>query len=117
MSGYDSQLPTVPTILSTTGATNFAAGVPGTAGKAGDTILLTIVLLKSAGPPVLTINSGFRNDLNAQDTTHYVFTGSTTVDTTYYFAPGLLNSAGPLQMTASVANTVIVCTQATALSA
>lgn len=117
MSGYDSQLPAPPTILGVNAAVNFAAGVPGTAGKTMDTILMSVLILKNAGPATLTFNSGFRDHANAQNTTNYVLSGSTTVDTAYYFAPGLINSAGPLQMTASVANTVIVQTQAAALSA
>lgn len=110
MAGYSNQSPGTPTILGVNTAVNFKGGVPGTAGAANDTIILAIVILKAAGPPTCTLNSGFRDHTNTQDTTHYVFTGSTTVDTAYYFVPGLLNTAGPLQITGSVANTVIVHT-------
>ena len=70
------------------------------------------VLETNAGPPTLTINSGFRGSDGAQDTTHYVFTGSTTVDS--WWPLNWINSAGPLQVTASVANVVIVETIAAA---
>lgn len=112
MSGSNYQAPAVSTLLAVNTAVNFKAGVPGTAGAANDTVLLTVIILKAAGPPILTINSGFRDQTNANNTTGYVLTGSTTVDTPYYFTPGVVNTSGPLQMTASVANTVIVHTQA-----
>lgn len=113
MSGFSNQTPAIPTILSVNTAINFAKGVPGTAGTANDTLLIGIKILKNAGPCTVTINSGFRLDTNAQDTTHYVFTGSTTLDTIY--SMNWLNSAGPLQITASVANMAIIETQASAL--
>lgn len=112
MAGVVTFAPFAPTILGVNTAINFTAGVPGAAGAASDTILLALLILKAAGPPILTVNSGFRRETLAQDTTHYVFTGSITVDTYYNFGNGLINSAGALQLTASVANTVIVFTGA-----
>lgn len=111
MSGYSSPPPVPPTILGVATAVNFSKGVPGAAGAANDTALISVKILKNAGPATLTLNSGFRLHDGTQDTTHYVLTGSTTVDTIYSL--NWLNSAGPLQMTASVANMVIVETQAT----
>lgn len=111
MSGYSSPWPVVPTILGVATAVNFSKGVPGTAGVANDTLLAGVKILKNAGPATLTFNSGFRLQDGTQDTTHYVLTGSTTQDVIYPL--GWINSAGPLQMTASVANMVIVETQPT----
>lgn len=112
MAGYTNNEPGTPTLLGVNTAVNFAAGVPGTAGKAADTILTGIKIRANAGPATLTINSGFRDHTNTQDTTHYVFTGSTTVDS--WWPLNWLNTAGPLQVTASVANVCIVETIAAA---
>lgn len=111
MSGYSSPWPSPPTILTVATAVNFGKGVPGVAGAANDTLLVGVKILKNAGPATLTFNSGFRDHTKAQDTTHYVLTGSTTQDVVYPL--GWINSAGALQMTASVANMVIVETQPT----
>jgi len=113
MAGFVNLTPNIPTILGVNTAVNFKAGVPGTAGAANDCIVDTVIILKNAGPATLTFNSGFRDHTNTQDTTHYVLTGSTAQDTVYSL--GLLNSAGPLQMTASAANAVIVLTRGSGL--
>lgn len=113
MAGYTNNTPGTPTLLSVATAVNFAAGVPGSVGKAGDTILTGIKIRANAGPAIVTLNGGFRNDANAQDTTHYVFTGSTTVDS--WWPLNWLNTAGALQITASVANVCIVETIAAGL--
>lgn len=112
MAGSNYVAPGAPTILGVNTAVNFKAGVPGSVGAASDTVLHKVIILKNAGPATLTINSGFRAHDNTQDTTHYVFTGSTAQDTLYFFDPGIVNTAGALQMTASVAWMVIVVTQA-----
>jgi len=110
MAGYAKIESCAPTILGVNTAVNFGAGVPGVAGVANDTIITRVVILKNAGPATLTFNSGFQTHAAAQDTTHYVLTGSTTADTIYQL--NWRNSAGALQMTASVANMVIVETMA-----
>ena len=113
MAGYSTLTPAIPTILGVNTAINFAKGVPGTAGAANDTIVVGVKILKNAGPATVTFNSGFRLHDNTLDTTHYVLTGSTTADTIYIL--GWQNSAGPLQITCSVANMAIIETQASAL--
>lgn len=106
MPGNTAPTPVTPTILGVATAVNFSKGVPGAVGVANDTIVLGVKILKNAGPATLTINSGYRREDGTQDTTHYIFTGSTTQDTLYTL--NWLNTAGPLQMTASVAFMVIV---------
>lgn len=114
MAGYTNNQYGVPTILSTTNPTTFTAGAPGGSGKANDTILTGIKIAKNAGPATVTLSSGFRSDVSSNDTTHYVFTGSTSQDT--WLPLNWLNTGGPLTVTASVAYTVTVETIAAALS-
>lgn len=113
MAGYTNNTPGTPTVLTVTSAVNFAAGIPGSVGKANDTILTGIKIRANAGPATVTINSGFRKEDNTQDTAHYVFTGTTTVDS--WWPLNWLNTAGPLQVTASVANVCIIETIAAGL--
>ncbi|HYM46744.1 MAG TPA: hypothetical protein VES65_11375 [Solirubrobacteraceae bacterium] len=112
MSGYLNEGPSVPTVLGVATAVAFAAGVPGATGAASDTLVYCLIIRKNGVAATVTFNGGMRDHTNAQDTTHYVYTGSTTADTIYYFEPALLNTAGPLQVTASVANTAIITTRA-----
>jgi hypothetical protein len=106
MAGYSSQQASIPTILTVTTAVNFSKGIPGTAGVANDTIVTGIKILRNAGAATCTFNSGFRKEDGTQATTQYVFSGLTTQDV--YVSLNWLNSAGALQVTASVANTVII---------
>jgi hypothetical protein len=94
-----------PRLLHATGAvpvTNGQIGGPG--GAAGDTQLLQVIILKNAGPAILTI-AGFRGEDNTAR--NIVLSGSTTADTVYNFA-GLKNSGAPMTLTASVADTCLV---------
>lgn len=115
MAGFVNAWPAVPTVLSVATAVNFSKGVPGTAGVANDTLVLAVTILLNAAAVTLTFNSGFRDETKAQNTTAYILTGSTGVDTHYLL--NWLNSAGPLQVTASVANKVIIETMASGLIA
>jgi len=110
MAGYVKSNPVTSTLLAVTSAVNFNKGVPGTAGVANDTVILGIKILKNAGAATCTFNSGFRDQTGAQNTTGYVFSGSTTADV--YVPLNWINTAGPLQVTAAVANTVIIETDA-----
>jgi len=112
MGGFTSPPPTVATLLSVSTAVAFKGGAPGAGGAANDTILLRVLILKNAGPCTLTIGGGLKNDAGTQDTSHIVLTGSSSVDTLYTFEPGIINTAGALSLTASVANMVLVQTQA-----
>jgi hypothetical protein len=106
MAGYSSATPGVPTIISVTTALNFGAGVPGVAGVASDTILCGVKIRANGTSATLTITSGFRSDVAANDTTHYVFDGSTTQD--MWWPLWWLNSGGGLTVVASVAYMCIV---------
>lgn len=100
-----------PILLHATSALNVTAGVIGgagsTPGAAGDSALLTVVILKNAGPATLTI-AGFAGE----DTTarNIVLSGSTTADTVYNFN-GLRNTGAAMTLTASVADVVLVGVQ------
>ena len=95
-----------PRLLHSTSAIAVTAGQIGNSagGAAGDTQLLQVVILKNAGPATLTI-AGFRGEDGTAR--NVVLTGSASVDTIYNFA-GLRNSAGPMTLTASVADTCLV---------
>jgi hypothetical protein len=94
-----------PCLLHGTGATPVTAGVVGgSGGSAGDTRLLSVLILKNAGPATLTI-AGFKGEDGTAR--NIVLTGSTAVDT-YYTFPGLRNTGGPMVLTASVADIVLV---------
>ena len=110
MAGFTKLNAATPTLLAVNTAINFKSGVPGTAGVANDTLVLGIKILKNAGPATVTFNSGFRDQTGAQNTTGYVLTGSTTADT--YVPMNWINTAGPLQVTCSVANMAIIETDA-----
>jgi hypothetical protein len=113
MAGYSSQTPGVPTIISVTTPLNFGAGVPGVAGVTGDTILWGIKIRANATAATLTITSGFRSDIAANDTTHYIFDGTTTQD--MWWPLGWWNSGGPLIVQASIAYMCIVETLASTI--
>lgn len=111
MAGYTNNQPGTPTLLSVTTAVTFTAGAPGGSGKAGDTILNGVKIAQNGTAVTVTV-SGFRNDAGASAS--IVFTGSTTADT--WVPLGWLNTYGPLQVTASVANKVVVETVAAAFT-
>lgn len=94
-----------PRLLHATSAIPVANGLIGASnGAANDTRLVSVLILKNAGPATLTI-AGFRGE----DSTarNIVLSGSTAADT-YYTFPGLKNSAGAMTLTASVADVVLV---------
>ena len=100
-----SNVVTDPRLLHSTSAVNVAGGVIGNQnGVANDTRLVSVLILKNAGPATLTI-AGFRGE----DSTarNIVLSGSTAADT-YYTFPGLKNSGGAMTLTASVAAVVLV---------
>ena len=107
MPGYTNNEPGVPTLLSVNTAVTFTKGVPGGSGAAGDTVLNGIKIPLNGVAITVTL-SGFRKDDGTAAS--IVFTGSTTVDT--WIPLGWLNTQGPLQITASVANKVVVETLA-----
>jgi hypothetical protein len=110
MAGYESLNPCTPTLLAVNTVVNFNRGAIGSGGAANDTVVLGIKILKNAGAATCTFNSGFRDQTGAQNTTAYVFSGSTTADV--YIPLNWINTAGALQVTAAVANTVIIETAA-----
>lgn len=87
-----------PMLLGVTTAVSIGAG--GT----DDTHLQRIVILANATAVTATI-AGFPDQAGAAASV--VLTGSTTVDTSYYFG-GARNLQGPLTVTASVASKVLV---------
>ena len=103
MPGYSNALPGTPTVLSVATQVNFSKGVPGTVGVANDTILNSIKIAQNGVAVTVTIN-GYRDQANAAAAV--VFTGSTSSDT--FQQLGWLNTLGPLNITASVANKVMV---------
>lgn len=97
-----------PRLLHATSALTVVAGVIGGSGSAagaiGDTLLLSVLILKNAGPATLTI-AGFRGEDGSAR--NVVLTGSTTVDTPYNFI-GARNTGAAMTLTASVADVVLV---------
>ncbi len=77
----------------------------GTSSAANDTMLLQVTILKNAGPATATI-VGFADNTGAAQ--NIVLTGSTTIDTTYFFPCGLINGKGALTIQPSVTLTTIV---------
>ena len=103
MPGYTNNQPGVPTILHVTTAVTFTKGVPGGSGGAMDTILNGIKIALNGAAVTATL-TGFRKEDGTA--ANIVFTGSTTADT--WVPLGWLNSVGPLTVTASVADKVVV---------
>lgn len=95
-----------PRLLHSTSVIQVAAGFigAGAAGAANDTRLYSVTILKNGSAVTLTLG-GFRGEDGIAR--NVVLTGSTTVDTQYTF-PGLKNSAGPMTLTASAADVVLV---------
>lgn len=103
-----SKLISAPVLLHATTALVVNNGVIGgtgaAAGAANDTRLMSVLIVKNAGAPTLTI-VGFKGEDGVSRSV--VLTGSTTLDTWYSF-PGLKNSGGAMTLTASVADTILV---------
>lgn len=93
-------------LLHATAPVNVTAGsVGGAGGSKGDTLLMSVLILKNAGPATLTIAGFAGEDGTARN---MVLTGSTTVDTLYNFGGGLRNLGTAMTLTASVADVVLV---------
>lgn len=73
--------------------------------QAGDTMLLSVTILKNAGPATATI-AGLQDQTGAAQ--NIVLTGLTTQDVVYAFPNAMINEKGILQVTPSVTLTVIV---------
>ena len=74
-------------------------------GSANDTYLLGMVILANATAVTIAVAGFGDEDGDAKTMT---FTGSTTVDTVINFGCGLLNTKGPLTVTASVGDKSII---------
>ena len=96
-----------PVLLHATSAVKVANGVIGAgAGSAYDSMLVAVCILKDAGPCTLTV-AGFMGEDGLPR--NVVFQGSTTVDSILPLSGlGLVNSGGPMTLTASVADKVLV---------
>lgn len=97
-----------PRLLHSTSAVNVEKGVVGSlnAGATNDSRLYSVLILKNGSAVTLTI-AGFKGEDGTAR--NVILTGSTSVDTLYTF-PGLRNSGGPMTLTASVADVVLVAT-------
>lgn len=99
----DPRLLHVTTAVNVTAAVIAGAGAQG--GAANDTLLVSVTILKNAGPATLTV-AGFRGEDGIARTV--LLSGSTTADTVYNFGAGLRNTGAAMTLTASVADTVLV---------
>ena len=98
-----------PRLLHSTSAVAVTQGAIGGAGGAkGDSLLVSVTILKNAGPATLTIAGFAGEDGTARNV---VLTGSSSVDTVYNFGAGLRNTGGAMTLTASVADSIIVGVQ------
>lgn len=101
-----------PILLHATTANNVVTGIvqngTGTAGVTGDSRLCKVVILKNAVAATLTI-AGFSGEDGT--TRNVVLTGSTAADTTYDWGAGWVNAGGPMALTASVADVILVSTR------
>ena len=100
----------VSVLLHATTALQVNAGSVGSAvGVAGDTAILQVFIPQNGAAITLTIGGFKGEDGTARNV---VMTGSTTVDTTYDWDNGIygaiVNNGGPLVLTASVADKVLV---------
>lgn len=111
MSGFVSLELLDPVRLATATALNVNKGVVGAAaaGLVGDSLLYKVYIPANAGPLTLTV-AGFADSAGAAQS--WVFTGSTTNDTSFSFDDPLRNWFGPMILTASAANLIWVGTRA-----
>lgn len=72
---------------------------------ANDTMLLSVTILKNAGPATATI-VGFQDQTGSAQS--ILLSGSTSIDTTYYFPNAMINDKSALTITPSVTLTVLV---------
>lgn len=98
-----------PILLHSTGAVNVAAGTIGNlAGATGDSLLVSVVIIKAVSAVTLTV-AGFQGEDGTARSV--LLTGSTTADTVYNFGAGLRNTGAPMTLTASAADSVLVGVQ------
>jgi len=98
-----------PRLLHSTSAVAVTQGAVGGAGGAkGDSLLVSVTILKNAGPATLTV-AGFAGEDGT--VRNVVLTGSSSADTVYNFGGGLRNTGGAMTLTASVADSILVGVQ------
>lgn len=100
-----------PRLLHSIAAVPVTAGsIGGAGGSAGDSLLVSVLILKGAVAATLTVG-GFRGEDGTAR--NVVLTGQTASDTVYNFGAGLRNTGGAMTLTASVADLVLVGVQPT----
>jgi hypothetical protein len=97
------------TILAVTSAVTFTKGVAGGSGAARDTEFLGAYIMLNATAATLTV-AGFGTQAGAA--ANWLISGLTTSDQKFNFETPLLNEQGPLILTASAANLIVVFTRA-----
>lgn len=89
-------------VINGTSAVTLGTGAP------SDSVLLSVTILKNAGPATASIGGFYKHDAsNVLTAASFVLTGSTTEDKTFSFSGGVANTAGALTITPSVTDTVI----------
>jgi len=97
-----------PRRLTSTSAVNVTGGaIGGTGGVAGDSILAYVYIPQHSAAYTLTVG-GFQDE--SGNSVSIVFEGSTSEDVEFH--PHLLNSKGPMTLTASAASEILVGTRA-----
>src|SRR5208282_4498206 len=105
-----SEDPCHTTILAGTSALQCKGGIiGGAAGVANDTILTGVYIPLHATAATLTIG-GFLDSTGSP--ANWVLSGQTTIDQFFEFKPGMLNDAGALTFTPSVAGIIVAFTHA-----
>lgn len=100
MPGFSSSPTAHAVLLQGTSSIPFKAGVAGTAGAVGDTVVYGFHIIANATAVTVTL-TGFVDSTGAAAS--IVWTGSTTVDTLVQFPAPLLNEFAALTATPSVA--------------